>query len=435
MFILQNAPKDAWQLPGLDVSWLPVHTGTAKHDLIVWLKSEPALEVALEYSTDLFDAATMKRILDDYQSILAAMAKDPGALVSAIPISNVATPKIVEISLPPAAAKSPTTSRGRELVEARLIELWEAAFGLHPIRADQNFFELGGDSLLAARLFTQIEKAFKIKLPLATLVESPTIAQLAGDSFRSDNPFVEFLPRRGPAQRNAAPLSSVCMATAVRSFTAGTCHVAWEPTNPCSGCGPKGSARRPRTIRSRKWRRHYLKEIRCVQPHGPYYLGGYCFGGMVAYEMARLLTAQGEKVAMLAMFNTPAPGSLDGWPLQQTYLAKRITHELRKLGELGTRDKLEVLGTKAAGLGRLALGSIKETIWKISAKSPLGRAEKWTQRLVERFRHQYCGGQGLRSRSVCGTEHPVSHGRSVVALHIRPEIRLDSPDHRRHRGL
>ncbi len=86
MFILQNAPKEAWQLPGLTVNWLPLLTGIAKHDLIVWLKSEPALEVTLEYNTDVFTSATMKRALDDYRSILTAVAKDPGALVHNIPI-------------------------------------------------------------------------------------------------------------------------------------------------------------------------------------------------------------------------------------------------------------------------------------------------------------------------------------------------------------
>lgn len=381
MFILQNAPKDAWQLPGLDVSWLPLHTGTAKHDLIVWLKSEPALEITLEYSVDLFDAVTMRRVLDDYQSILAAMAKDPATVVSAIPISNASTPKVVEVSLPPAAAKNPTASKGRELVEARLTELWEAAFGFHPIRVDQNFFELGGDSLLAARLFTQIEKTFKIKLPLATLVESPTIAQLAeilsAPTTHSSSSCLVAVQPKG----TQPPLFCV-------HGHAGEIFYCWNLSRclgtdqPLFGLRARGLSEKTAHYTVEEMAAHYLDEIRGVQPHGPYYLGGYCFGGMVAYEMARSLTAHGEKVALLAMFNTPAPGSLDGWPLQQTYLTKRITHELRKLGELGIRDKLDVLGTKAAGLGRLALGSIKETLWKISIRSPLGRAEKWTQRLL-----------------------------------------------------
>jgi thioesterase domain-containing protein/acyl carrier protein len=381
MFILQNAPKDAWQLPGLEVSWMPLHTGTAKHDLIVWLKSEPTLEVTLEYSTDLFNAATMKRILDDYQSILAAIAKTPGALVSNIPIS--ATPALKRDDTPslPAAAKNTTSSKGKELVESRLIELWEAAFGLHPIRADQNFFELGGDSLLAARLFTQIEKAFKTNLPLATLVESPTIAQLAeilsAPTTHSSSSCLVAVQPKG----TQPPLFCV-------HGHAGEIFYCWNLSRclgtdqPLFGLRSQGLSEKTAHYTVEEMAAHYVKEIRTVQPHGPYYLGGYCFGGMVAYEMARSLTAQGEKVAMLAMFNTPAPGSLEGWPLQQTYLANRITHELRKLGELGIRDKLEAFGTKTAGLGRLALGSVKEIIWKISAKSPIGRAQKWTQRLL-----------------------------------------------------
>jgi thioesterase domain-containing protein/acyl carrier protein len=381
MFILQNAPKEAWQLPGLDVRWLPLPTGTAKHDLIVWLKSEPALEVTLEYSTDLFDAATMKRVLNDYQSILVAMAKNPGALVSDIPIAAAPAPKPVVTSSVPAHSRKASTSAGKERVESRLIELWEAAFGLHPIRADQNFFELGGDSLLAARLFAQIEKAFKTKLPLATLVESPTIAQLAEvlstpTTHSSSSCLVAVQPKG-----TQPPLFCV-------HGHAGEIFYCWNLSRclgtdqPLFGLRSQGLSEKAAHYTVEEMAAHYLNEIRAVQPHGPYYLGGYCFGGMVAYEMARSLTAQGEKVAILAMFNTPAPGSLEGWPLQQTYLARRITHELRKLGELGIREKLEVLGTKAAGLGRLALGSVKESIWKISAKSPLGSTQKWTQRLL-----------------------------------------------------
>jgi thioesterase domain-containing protein/acyl carrier protein len=329
----------------------------------------------------LFNAATIKRVLDDYQSILAAMAKTPGALVSTMPISAAPAPNPGQAHAPPTPSSNGATSKDKERVKSRLIELWEVAFGLHPIRADQDFFELGGDSLLAARLFTQIEKAFKTRLPLDALVDSPTIAQLA-----------EVL-------------------SAPTAYSPGSCLVAVQPKGthppfffvhghggeilfcwnlsrclgmdqPLFGLRAQGLSGKTAHHTVEEMAAHYLNEIRAIQPHGPYYLGGYCFGGMVAYEMARSLTAQGEKVAMLAMFNTPAPGSLDGWPLRQGYLTKRITHELRKLGELGIRDKLAVLGTKTAGLGRLALGSIKETIWRISTKSRIGGAQKWTQRML-----------------------------------------------------
>ncbi len=382
MFILQNAPKETWQLPGLEATWLPLYPGTTTHDLIVWLTSEPALEVTLEYSTDLLNAATMRRILDDYQSILAAMAKDPGALVNAIPISAAPVPKPDHAQPPLSTSSNGTRSGDNARVESRLIELWEAAFGLHPIRADQNFFELGGDSLLAARLFTQIEKVFKTKLPLATLVESPTIGQLA-----------EILSAPATHSPSSCLVAVQPKGTQPPLFCvhghAGEIFYCWNLSRclgmdqPLFGLRAKGLSEKTAHYTVEEMAAHYLQEILAVQPHGPYYLGGYCFGGLVAYDMARLLSAQGETVALLALFNTPAPRSLDGWPLQQTYLTKRIAHELRKLGELGIRDKLEALGAKTAGLGRLALGTIKETVWKISVKYPLGRAEKWTQRLLD----------------------------------------------------
>jgi thioesterase domain-containing protein/acyl carrier protein len=379
MFILQNAPKEKWQLAGLKVDFVPYEPGTSTYDLIVWLKSEPALQITLEYNTDLFDAATMKRVLDDYRSILAAMANNPGTLVGTLPISAAPSPQPDPAQAPSAISGNAATSKER--AESQLIELWEAAFGLHPIRADQNFFELGGDSLLAARLFTQIEKAFKTKLPLATLVESPTIAQLAEIlSAPTTHPSSSCLVAVQP-KGTQPPLFCV-------HGHGGEIFFCWNLSRclgmdqPLFGLRSQGLSEKTAHYTVEEMAAHYLNEIRTVQPHGPYYLGGYCFGGMVAYEMARSLTAQGEKVAVLAMFNTPAPGSLDGWPMQQSYLAKRITHELRKLGQLGIRDKLKVFGTKTAGLGRLALGSFRETIWRISTKLPLGNARELTQRLL-----------------------------------------------------
>jgi thioesterase domain-containing protein len=82
---------------------------------------------------------------------------------------------------------------------------------------------------------------------------------------------------------------------------------------------------------------------------------------MVAYEMARLLTAQGQEVALLALFNTPSPGSLRWWPLNPNFLKRRILHELKKLPS-GIGPKLRVIGTKSARLAGLTFGSFKGTL-------------------------------------------------------------------------
>ena len=88
MFILQNAPQEPPQVQGLSMNWSALYAGTAAYDLDVWLKTEPALEIVLEYSTDLFRAATMKRIIADYQAILRTMAEDPEARIGKLRIST-----------------------------------------------------------------------------------------------------------------------------------------------------------------------------------------------------------------------------------------------------------------------------------------------------------------------------------------------------------
>jgi len=127
---------------------------------------------------------------------------------------------------------------------------------------------------------------------------------------------------------------------------------------------------------------HYLREMRRRQPTGPYYLSGYCFGGMIVYEMANLLKDAGEEVALLALFNTPAPGSLRGWPLNRLYIQNRIRHELKNLNALRAREKFAFFGAKAAGLATLALGSLKARLLRIFSGPLHFNTGKHTQRLL-----------------------------------------------------
>src|SRR5437899_10910218 len=85
--------------------------------------------------------------------------------------------------------------------------------------------------------------------------------------------------------------------------------------------------------------------------------------------MARILKTQGQEVASLVMFNTPAPGSLKWWPLRPSYLVKRIARELRKLRTFRIREKLVALRTKAFELAQQVSGSFKAALWHAFAKS------------------------------------------------------------------
>jgi len=381
MFILQNAPRENRDIPGLSIKWLPLYTGTAKYDLNVWLKIEPALEVILEYRTDLFRAATMKQLLEDYDTVLRTMVKDPGARVSNLLISS--KPRPAPAQRVPTGAKETAAAKDSvapsDDVQSRLLELWQAAFGM-PIGVDQNFFELGGDSLLAARLFIQIEKAFQMELPLAVLLEAPTIRQLAG--IISAPTVCSSHSSLVPAQPSGTKPPLFCVhGHTGEIFYCRNLSLSLGADQPIFGLRSQGLGGEAPFLTVEEMATHYLREIRTVQREGPYFLVGYCFGGMIAYEMGRLLKAQGEEVALLVMFNTPAPGSLKWWPLRPDYLVTRITRELRNLRTLKTREKLVFLPSKAIGLAQLAFGSFKAALWRALAKSPIG-AEREAQGLL-----------------------------------------------------
>ena len=118
----------------------------------------------------------------------------------------------------------------------------------------------------------------------------------------------------------------------------------------------------------------YLREIRTILPEGPYYISGFCFGGMVAYEMARLLKTQGEEVALLVLFNAPSPGGLKGWPY--SCLIKRFMHELRKILALQSKEKLPVLVRKASGASKQIMGSFTRALSRALPQSSNAGAGK-----------------------------------------------------------
>jgi thioesterase domain-containing protein/acyl carrier protein len=186
----------------------------------------------------------------------------------------------------------------------QLARIWQEILGLDSISPDQNYFDLGGDSSLAVQLFAQIERAFKIKLPLATLYEAPTIEELAK------------ILRGETAAHGWSPLVAVQVAGSRPPFfcmhgAGGTVlmyrdlsrHLGdGQPFYGLQSQGLDGSC--PPLTKVEEMAALYVMEIRKVQPHGPYFLGGYCMGGTVAFEVAQQLQAEGEPVALLALFDT-----------------------------------------------------------------------------------------------------------------------------------
>ncbi len=234
----------------------------------------------------------------------------------------------------------------------RLARIWENLLGVQPIEPDQNYFELGGDSILAVQLFAQIEQVFQVKLPVATLFEAPTIADLS-----------QILNREAPRSRwpslvTIQPKGSrppfFCMHGA-----GGNVLIYRELSKqlgddqPFYGLQSQGldGDSGPLT-RIEDMAAVYVREICRVRQKGPYYLGGYCLGGTIAYEVAQQLRARGEQVALLAMFDTlnwcKLP-PLDFWKKTSMAFERIVFHALNfvRLDRAGMRvflqEKLQAL--------------------------------------------------------------------------------------------
>ena len=189
--------------------------------------------------------------------------------------------------------------------EEQMLAIWQEALGRQGIGVTDNFFEIGGHSLLAARMMTEIERQFKVPIPLVTLLEKPSIRELAetitSAGWKPSWKSVVNLKSSG----SRAPLFLIhAVGGDILSYRRLVLHLQ-DSDHPIYGVRSQGLGGVEEPFQHIKdMAAFYLKEIREIQPAGPYYLGGYSFGGTVAYEMAQQLAAVGEKVALLGMFDT-----------------------------------------------------------------------------------------------------------------------------------
>jgi len=195
-----------------------------------------------------------------------------------------------------------------DALEAQLVGLWEDVMGKRPIGIRDNFFEIGGHSLLAARLMHRIGQALGKTLPLAMLFHAPTIEQLA--TVLRQGGWSQHWSSLVPIQPGGSQPPFFCIHGVggnVLGFHRLGRRIA--PDYPFYGLQSQGlDGKRPCLTSVPAMAAHYIAEMRTVQPRGPYFLGGFSFGGLIAYEIAQQLRALGEEAALLVLFDT-YPGS------------------------------------------------------------------------------------------------------------------------------
>ncbi|MFJ6071306.1 amino acid adenylation domain-containing protein [Streptomyces sp. NPDC093065] len=264
-----------------------------------------------------------------------------------------------------AGARRPTSAR-----EAALVRLFAEVLEADGVGPEDAFFDLGGTSLLAVRLVARVREEFGAELTIGSLFEAPTPAALAAR-----------LDAAGPAAEDA-----LGVVLPLRTEGEGTPLFAVHPAGGLSWCyaglaarlGPQqsvygvqarglaGDERLPRTLLEEA--EDYVREIRRIQPHGPYRLLGWSVGGVLAHTMAVLLQRAGERVDLLAL--------LDAFPSEQwrerpaPEEGDALTAVLRMAGfdRAGERDREDVLatlrraGSPLAGLPERTLSRIVDIV-------------------------------------------------------------------------
>ena len=244
--------------------------------------------------------------------------------------------------------------------EQRLVEIWEKAFGLGRVGVRDDFFELGGHSLIAGRIFLEIQRRFDVNLSPTSLLQAPTIEKLA-DRLSEGIP----QPRAGslvPIQPAGGRAPFFCIHAG-----AGTVLFYYDlakhlgPDQPVYGLQARGlyGEAAPHT-RVEEMASAYVREIRAVQPQGPYRLAGFCFGAVLAFEMAGQLERAGQKVTFLGSFDGASPGydlpaSDENRPADAPSWGRR---HAAVLSELSLREKASYVAKKARVRWRIAVSAL-----------------------------------------------------------------------------
>ena len=277
----------------------------------------------------------------------------------------------------------------RNDTERRLLALWQACFELDSLSIDDEFFDLGGDSLLAARLFAMIEREFSRTLSLDFLLEYPTVRALSAllkPDQPAARPFSLVTIQQGTS---AAPLFCLPgIGGNVLEFRAMAKRLGPEYT--LLGLRPTWfDGQLPPQWSLADIAAHAIREMRAIQQHGPYHLAGYSFGGVVAFEVAQQLADEREQVAVLALLDAELSVA---------------THKLSLLQRL--RLHLRTLWTGADGGRRSYLRSR----WRL---------------LVERLRRgdlRHAEDDVLLGLDLCPASLRVARGNLAALRNYRPRV-------------
>ena len=299
----------------------------------------------------------------------------------------------------------------KDVLESQLVKIWESVLGIRPISVRDNFFEIGGHSLLAVRMMQRVEREFGKKLSIATLFQAPTVEQLAA-IIRQKGWSPQWLSLVAIQTEGSKP-PFFCVhgaqANVLRFYDLARYLGADQPVY---GLQARGLTGTPHT-RVEEMAADYIKEIRTVYPKGPYFLGGYSFGGLVAFEMAQQLLAQFQEQALVILFDTfclpTTPSNGNGHSAEAaTFLYRRISSATRKLLRMSGEQRQAYIALKAGVLRN----GIRRRVHHMRLPAALKNVRKACEQAGEAYTPRVFPGRVILFRS---TQRPLTQFRDPHA--------------------
>lgn len=374
--------------PGVERAVAALRDGAAGPRLLAWVR--PAPGVALDGDALRRGLAATLPEAAVPSAVVVLPAWEPWPL----------TPNAkLDVARLPEPTKRPRDDRPGELprtqLEQRIAALWQELLQRERVRVDDDFFALGGNSLLAVRMLGALSERLGAVVPVSLLQRAPTVRALARALYALEGGPEEPLVVEGQPGAGLAPLWVLHPAGGHVVFVRGLAAKI-DPAWPVLGIQAQGlDGRRPPLTTVDAMVSRYLALVRARQPEGPYHLAGPSFGGLLAWEMARRLAAEGHEVGLLALLDTFGPGyprrralprrlldhalsvaRLPGWPARRDYLAARARDVRARVRGLAPR-RLQVRDAApgaAAGQGALvdAVRRVIETNYAASARHEPG---------------------------------------------------------------
>lgn len=289
----------------------------------------------LRYDTRSCNDELAVALVGQLESVLSSMVDQPGATVGEVQDAAGNSVSTVLASLP--APHGEPRAAGRQAAtdtEKRLASIWSHHLDLDEPVVDADYFDLGGSSLGAVRMFSAINDEFGTDLPLSTLLTHSTISELAGvlDAVASGATIETTSLVAIQPKGSRPPIAAIHGGQGEVLFYRGLSDEL-GPDQPLYGLQPVGLDGTTDPLNSvPEMAAAYIKELKAVQPKGPYRLIGFCFGGTVCLEMAAQLEEQGDEVDLIGIID-------GGLPIEEARYdsaIERVRYMVRSRGIAGT---------------------------------------------------------------------------------------------------